>query len=92
MVGESTLNEYKSFKALVKHQKRVNRVFSEFGAETTLRSCPPSVDKKVPAVAIASCLAVHPRLQEEKRRRKEQEKVKLVTSLLPPFVLRRLNP
>jgi hypothetical protein len=27
MVGESTLNEYKAFKALVKHKRRVNRVF-----------------------------------------------------------------
>jgi uncharacterized protein YktA (UPF0223 family) len=32
MVGESTLNEYKAFKALVKHKRRVNHVFSEFGA------------------------------------------------------------
>jgi uncharacterized protein YktA (UPF0223 family) len=32
MVGESTLNEYKAFKSLVKHKRRVNRVFSEFGA------------------------------------------------------------
>jgi uncharacterized protein YktA (UPF0223 family) len=32
MVGESTLNEYKDFKALVKHKRRVNHVFSEFGA------------------------------------------------------------
>jgi uncharacterized protein YktA (UPF0223 family) len=31
MVGELTLNEYKSFKALVKHKRRVNRVFSELG-------------------------------------------------------------
>jgi uncharacterized protein YktA (UPF0223 family) len=32
MVGESTLNEYKAFKALVKHKRHVNHVFSEFGA------------------------------------------------------------
>jgi hypothetical protein len=29
MVGEYTMNEYKAYKALVKHKKRINRVFSE---------------------------------------------------------------
>jgi hypothetical protein len=61
MVGESTLNEYKSFKNIVKHKRRVNRVFSELGADTTLRSRPPSVDKKVPVVAIAVCSAASPK-------------------------------
>jgi uncharacterized protein YktA (UPF0223 family) len=28
MIGKSTLNEYKAYKNLVKHKKRVNRVFS----------------------------------------------------------------
>jgi hypothetical protein len=51
MVGKSTLNEYKAFKALVKHKRRVNHVFSEFGAETT------PLNKKVPAVAVATCSA-----------------------------------
>jgi uncharacterized protein YktA (UPF0223 family) len=27
MIGESTMNEYKAFKNLVKHKKRINRVF-----------------------------------------------------------------
>jgi hypothetical protein len=36
MVGESTLNEYKAYKSLVRHKRRVNRVFSELGADTTL--------------------------------------------------------
>jgi uncharacterized protein YktA (UPF0223 family) len=58
MVGESTLNKYKAYKNLVKHKKRVNRVFSELGTETAFRSRRPGVDKKVPAVAVASCSAV----------------------------------
>jgi hypothetical protein len=31
MIGESTLNEYKAYKNLVKHKKRVNCVFPELG-------------------------------------------------------------
>jgi hypothetical protein len=61
MVGESTLNKFKAFKALVKHKRRVNRVFSEFGAETTLCSRPPGVNKKVLAVAVATCSATPPK-------------------------------
>jgi uncharacterized protein YktA (UPF0223 family) len=30
MVGEYTMNEYKAYKALVKHKKRINRVFRKF--------------------------------------------------------------
>jgi hypothetical protein len=29
MVGEYTMNEYKAYKALVKHKKKINRIFSE---------------------------------------------------------------
>jgi hypothetical protein len=29
IVGEYTMNEYKAYKALVKHRKKINRVFSE---------------------------------------------------------------
>jgi hypothetical protein len=66
MVGELTLNEYKSFKALVKHKRRVNRVFSELGAEIALRSCPPGVDKKVPVVVVATCSAALPKAPRKK--------------------------
>jgi hypothetical protein len=66
MVGESTLNEYKSFKALVKHKRRVNRVFSELGAETALRSRPPGVDKKVLAVVLASYSVAPPKAPRKK--------------------------
>jgi hypothetical protein len=66
MVGESTLNEYKAYKNLVKHKNRVNRVFSELGAEIALRSRPPGVAKKVPAVAVASCSAAPPKAPRKK--------------------------
>jgi hypothetical protein len=29
MIGEYTMNEYKAYNALVKHKRRINRVFSE---------------------------------------------------------------
>jgi hypothetical protein len=70
MVGESTLNEYKAYKNLVKHKKRVNHVFSELGTETALRSRPPSVDKKLPAVAVASFSAAPPKAPRKKSSRK----------------------
>jgi hypothetical protein len=60
IIGESTLNEYKAYKSLVKHKKRVNHVFSELSAETTLRSRPPGADKKIPAVVVVVCSAAPP--------------------------------
>jgi hypothetical protein len=61
MVGELTLNEYKAFKALIKHKRRVNRVFSKLGAEIALRSRPPGVNKKVLAIAMATCSVAPPK-------------------------------
>jgi hypothetical protein len=61
MVGESTLNEYKAYKNIVKHKKRVNHAFSEHEAETALRSHPPGVDKKIPAVVMAVCSSAPPK-------------------------------
>jgi hypothetical protein len=29
MISEYTMNEYKAYKSLVKHNRRINRVFSE---------------------------------------------------------------
>jgi hypothetical protein len=74
MVGEYTLNEYKSFKSIVKHNRRVNRVFSELGAETALRSFPPGVDKKIPAVAAAVCSAASPKAPRRRSSKKEKAK------------------
>jgi hypothetical protein len=74
MVGESTLNEYKSFKALVKHKRRVNRVFSELGAEAALHSHPLGVDKKVPAVVVVVCSAVLSKAPRKKSSKKGKGK------------------
>jgi hypothetical protein len=57
MIGESTMNEYKAYKNLVKHKRRINRVFSEFCGERSFRSRRPGVPVKVPAVAMDSCSA-----------------------------------
>jgi hypothetical protein len=91
LVGESTLNEYKSFKALVKHKRRMNRVFCELSAETALHSLPPSVDKKIPAVVVAVCSAGPPKAPRRKSSRREREKAMQVIFLLLSFVLRKLN-
>jgi hypothetical protein len=71
MVGESTLNEYKAYKSIVKHKKRVNRVFSELGAETALRARPPGVEKKIPAAVIAVCSATPPKARRRRVSKKE---------------------
>jgi hypothetical protein len=74
MVDESTLNEYKAYKSIVKHKKRVNCVFSELGAETVSRSRPPGMDKKIPAVAIAICSAAPPNARRRRVSKKEKTK------------------
>jgi hypothetical protein len=38
MVGEYTMNEYKAYKALVKHKWRINRVFSEVCGDKSFHS------------------------------------------------------
>jgi hypothetical protein len=55
MIGESTMNEYKAYKNLVKLKKRINRVFSEVCGEKSLRSRRPGLTVKVPAVVVVSC-------------------------------------
>jgi hypothetical protein len=57
MVCEYTMNEYKAYKALVKHKKRINRVFSEVCGDKFFNSRGPGPKLKVPAVAVASCSA-----------------------------------
>jgi hypothetical protein len=58
MIGESTINEYKN---LVKHKRRINRVFSQLSAKDSFRSRRLGVDKKAPAVVVASCSAAPPK-------------------------------
>jgi uncharacterized protein YktA (UPF0223 family) len=38
MIGESTMNEYKAYKNLVKHKRRINRVFSEVCCDESFKS------------------------------------------------------
>jgi hypothetical protein len=57
MIGESTMNEYKAYKNLVKHKRRINRVFFEICGEKSFRSRRPGVVVKAPAVDVASCSA-----------------------------------
>jgi hypothetical protein len=73
MIGESTMNEYKDYKNLVKHKRRINRVFTKVCGENSFRSHRPEIEKKAPAVA---WLVAQPRLSrppEENLRRKERE-------------------
>jgi hypothetical protein len=70
MIGEYTMNEYKAYKALVKHKKRINRVFTEVCGDKSFNSRSPGPKLKVPAVAVASCSAAPinaPRRRSSKR-------------------------
>jgi hypothetical protein len=57
MIGESTMIEFKAFKNLVKHKKRINRVFSEICGDKFFCSRRPGIKVKAPAVAVANCSA-----------------------------------
>jgi hypothetical protein len=61
---------FQAYKNLVKHKKRVNRVFSKHGDETALRSHPSGVDKKVPTVVVANCSAAPPKAPRKKASKK----------------------
>jgi hypothetical protein len=70
MIGEYTMNEYKAYKALMKHKKRINRVFTEVCGDKSFSSRSPGPKLKVPAVAVASCSAAPinaPRRRSSKR-------------------------
>jgi hypothetical protein len=60
MIGEYTMNEYKAYKSLVKHKRRINRVFSEACGDKSFNSRHPGRKLKIPAVAVASCSAAPP--------------------------------
>jgi hypothetical protein len=55
MIGEYTMNKYKAYKALVKHKRKINRVFSEVCEDKAFPSRRPGRKMKIPAVAVASC-------------------------------------
>jgi uncharacterized protein YktA (UPF0223 family) len=74
MIGKSTMNEYKTYKNLVKHKRRINRVFSDVCGENSFRSRRPGIIVKAPAVAVASCSvaplkAPRGKIFEERKRR-----------------------
>jgi hypothetical protein len=57
MIGEYTMKEYKAYKALVNHKRRINRVFTELCGDKSFNSRRPGRKLKVHAVAISSCSA-----------------------------------
>jgi uncharacterized protein YktA (UPF0223 family) len=73
MIGESTMNEYKAFKNLVKHKKRINCVFSEVCSDRSFRSHRPGIKMKAPAVAVASCSAAPSKISRRTSSKKRRE-------------------
>jgi hypothetical protein len=61
MIGEYTMNEYKAYKNLVKHKKRINRVYSEVCGDKSFRSRRPGCKMKMPTVAVSNCSAAPPK-------------------------------
>jgi hypothetical protein len=55
MIGEYTMNEYKAYKALVNHKRKINRVFFEVCGDKAFPSRCPGHKLKIPTVAVASC-------------------------------------
>jgi hypothetical protein len=58
---EVPMNEYKAYKALVKHKRKINRVFSEVCGDKAFPSRRPGRKLKIPAVAVASCSVAPPK-------------------------------
>jgi hypothetical protein len=75
MIGEYTMNEYKAYKNLVKHKKRINRVFSEICGDKSFRSRRPGRKMKIAAVVVASCSAAP--LKALRRRSSKGSKLKI---------------
>jgi hypothetical protein len=60
MIGEYIMNEYKAYKALVKHKRKINCVFSEVCGDKAFPSRHPGRKLKIPAVAVANCSVAPP--------------------------------
>jgi hypothetical protein len=93
MIGEYTMNEYKAYKNLVKHKKRINRVFSELCGDKSFRSRCPGRKLKMPAVAVASCSAAP--LKAPRRRSSKSSKLiidETTSSNVQPTKTRSLEP
>jgi uncharacterized protein YktA (UPF0223 family) len=89
MIGESTMNEYKAFKNLVKHKKRINRVFSEVCNDKSFRSRRLGIKMKAAAVAVASCSSGPPKTSRRSSSKKGRELMMELLLLL--CVLRKLD-
>jgi uncharacterized protein YktA (UPF0223 family) len=75
MIGEDTTNDYKAYKNLVKHKKRINWAFSEICGDKSFRSRRPGRSVKIPTVVVASCSDVP--LKALRRRSLKQGKVNI---------------
>jgi hypothetical protein len=73
--GEYTMNEYKAYKNLVKHKKRINRVFSEICGEKSFHSRRLGPPMKMSCVAVDSCSAAP--LEALRRRSSKKSKVNI---------------
>jgi hypothetical protein len=72
MIGQYTMNEYKAYKNLVKHKRKINRVFSEICKEKSFPSRRPGPSVKISCVAVASCSAVALKALRKKSSKKNQ--------------------
>jgi hypothetical protein len=55
------MNEYKTYKALVKHKRKIYRVFYEVCGDKSFPSRRPGRKLKIPAVVVASCSVTPPK-------------------------------
>jgi hypothetical protein len=72
MIGKYTMNEYKAYKNLVKHKRRINRVFSEVCKEKSFPSRRLGPPVKMSCVAVASCSAMPLKAPKKKSSKKSQ--------------------
>jgi hypothetical protein len=80
MIGQYTMNEYKAYKNLVKHKKKINRVFSVIYGEKSFPSHRPGPPVKMPCVAVASYSAAPLKALRTKSLKKSQGTPEEMTS------------
>jgi hypothetical protein len=72
MIGQYTMHEYKAYKNLVKHKRRINRVFSEVCNEKSFPSRCPGRPVKMSCIAVSSCSAMPLKASTKKSSKKNQ--------------------
>jgi hypothetical protein len=72
MIGQYTMNEYRAYKNLVKHKRKINKVFSEICKEKSFPSRCPGPSVKMPCVVVASCSVVTLKALRKKSSKKSQ--------------------